>query len=405
MRWSSIFIGGESYGILNKTIDEGSFSMKIGIVGNYGNDNNGDEAILLSIIKQVTSTFDIGRNDLTVFSNNPKQTATRYGVTSYPLYYKNGNAVKTFIKTYSTNKQIVKTFDLLIIGGGGILMDLYRREAPLFGSYAMMAKNSGVPYVIYGCGAGPLHTGLGKWFIRYMCKHADSVSVRDPESMELLRSIGVKEPIQTIGDPAFSLREGTRKPVETPVNIGVTAVPFYHGGYWPEEDVTKYNEYIEGMAKNLDALAEEHSVNINFFATKYPQDADVTKDIQAKMTYADRTSIIDENLLPEQILEVTAQQDIVIGTRLHSLILATCTETPIMAISYHHKVHDFMKLADLEKFAFPISKMNQEHTLFVSAFNEMKENWIETSDRTKALSARLYEEAMKGTNQFRNAVN
>ena len=129
--------------------------MKIGIVGNYGNDNNGDEAILLSIVKQVTSTFNIGSEQLTVFSNNPEQTAKRYGVSSFPLYYKNGNAVKTFFKTYRKNKEIVKTFDLLIIGGGGILMDLYKREAPLYGSYAMMAKNSNTPYVIYGCGAGP----------------------------------------------------------------------------------------------------------------------------------------------------------------------------------------------------------------------------------------------------------
>ncbi|MFS0575621.1 polysaccharide pyruvyl transferase family protein [Sporosarcina sp. 179-K 3D1 HS] len=379
--------------------------MKIGIVGNYGNDNNGDEAILLSIIKQVTATFDISHSDLTVFSNNPKQTATRYGVTSFPLYYKNGNAVKTFMKTYSNNKQIVKTFDLLIIGGGGILMDLYRREAPLFGSYAMMAKNSRVPYIVYGCGAGPLHTGLGKWFIRYMCKNADSVSVRDPESMELLRSIGVKEPVRIIGDPAFSLRgENSREPSKAPVNIGVTAVPYYHAGYWPEEDVSRYEDYVEGMAKNLDHLAEHHNVNINFFATKFPQDADVTKDIQAKMTHADKTSILDKNLLPDQILEITAQQDIVIGTRLHSLILATCTETPVMAISYHPKVHDFMKLADLERFAFPISEMNQDRTLFLEAFNEMKGSWTETADRTKELSIRLYEEAMKGTDQFRNAI-
>lgn len=178
--------------------------MKIGIVGNYGNDNNGDEAILFSIIKQVTSTFKIDSNDLTVFSNNPKQTAERYGVTSFPLYYKNGNAVKTFFKTYQNNKRIVKTFDLLIIGGGGILMDLYKREAPLFGSYAMMAKNSKTPYVVYGCGAGPLSSGIGKWFIRYMAKHAESISVRDPESVELLKSIGVKEHVLTIGDPAFS---------------------------------------------------------------------------------------------------------------------------------------------------------------------------------------------------------
>ncbi|MEK3935584.1 polysaccharide pyruvyl transferase family protein [Sporosarcina sp. FSL W7-1349] len=378
--------------------------MKIGIVGNYGNDNNGDEAILLSIIKQVTSTFDIGRSDLTVFSNNPKQTATRYGVTSFPLYYKNGNAVKTFGKTFSANRKIVKTLDLLIIGGGGILMDLYGREAPLFGSYAMMAKNSGVPYVVYGCGAGPLNTGLGKWFIRYMCKHADSVSVRDPESKELLQSIGVKQSIQVIGDPAFSLREGTREPSAVPVSIGVTAVPYYHAGYWPEEDVSRYDDYVEGMARNLDRLAEQHDVKINFFATKYPQDADVTKDIQAKMTYADRTSIIDENLLPERILDVTAQQDIVIGTRLHSLILATCTETPVMAISYHHKVNDFMKLAELEQFAFPISEINQNHDLFLEAFTEMEGDWTGTSERTKELSVLLYEDAMKGTEQFRSAV-
>ncbi len=31
--------------------------MKIGIVGNYGNDNNGDESILLSIIMQVEASI------------------------------------------------------------------------------------------------------------------------------------------------------------------------------------------------------------------------------------------------------------------------------------------------------------------------------------------------------------
>ncbi len=378
--------------------------MKIGIVGNYGNDNNGDEAILLSIIKQVTSTFNIGSEQLTVFSNNPEQTAQRYGVSSFPLYYKNGNAVKTFFKTYRLNKEIVKTFDLLIIGGGGILMDLYKREAPLYGSYAMMAKNSNTPYVIYGCGAGPLLSGLGKWFIRYMCKHAESVSVRDPESAELLREIGVKEDVQIIGDPAFSLRqEGAEKSV-APTKIGITAVPYYNAGYWPEGNPAIYNDYVEGMAKNLDNLAARHDVELTFFATKFPQDADVTKDIQQKMTHKEKISIIDDNLLPDRILDVTAQQDIIIGTRLHSLILATCTETPIMAISYHHKVNDFMKLAELEAYAFPIGDIHKQDTLFLDAFNDMTENWPETIDNTKKLSQQLYDASMAGTKQFVDAV-
>ncbi|MBE1556656.1 polysaccharide pyruvyl transferase family protein [Sporosarcina limicola] len=378
--------------------------MKIGIVGNYGNDNNGDEAILQSIIKQVMSTFTIETENLTVFSNNPTQTSERYGVSSFPLYYKNGNAVKTFIKTYNNNKEIVKTFDLLIIGGGGILMDLYRREAPLFGSYAMMAKNTKVPYVIYGCGAGPLHTGLGKWFIRYMCKHAESISVRDPESAELLQSIGVKESIKTIGDPAFSLREVRGGKSDVPMKIGITAVPYYNAGYWPEGNPAIYNDYVEGMAKNLDNLAAHHDVEITFFATKFPQDAEVTKDIQRKMSQKDKITIIEENLLPDRILAITAQQDIIIGTRLHSLILATCTETPVMAIAYHHKVNDFMKLAHLEKYSFPIGDLHKNETYFLNSFNEMKENWLVTVEKTKKLSRELYDESMTGTQQFVEAI-
>ncbi|MEK4253408.1 hypothetical protein [Ureibacillus sp. FSL K6-2830] len=73
--------------------------MKIGIVGNYGNDNNGDESILLSIIMQLEQAFNISREDITVFSNNTQQTSEQYGVQSYPLYYKRKNLYKTFYTT------------------------------------------------------------------------------------------------------------------------------------------------------------------------------------------------------------------------------------------------------------------------------------------------------------------
>lgn len=378
--------------------------MKIGIVGNYGNDNNGDEAILLSIITQVTTVFQIPSDAITVFSNNPKQTAKRYQVMSAPLYYKKGNAVKTFAATFMQNKKVVKSFDLLIIGGGGILMDLYKREAPLYGSYAMMAKTSGVPYVIYGCGAGPLTSDLGKWFIRYMSRHADSISVRDPESAELLESVGVKQDVAVIGDPAFSLKQERKELSEKPVKIGVTAVPYYHGGYWPESKEELYEQYIEGMAKNLDALAAVHPVEITFFATKFPQDADVTKDIRKLMKESAKTKVIDENLLPRDLLDISAEQDLVIGTRLHSLILATCTSTPVMAVCYHHKVADFMKLADLEDAAVAIGELHDTDQHFLSIYESLAADWPQTCRKTRQLSERLYDAAMSGTKQFTEAL-
>ena len=70
---------------------KGCSLMKIGIVGNYGNDNNGDESILFGIIEQVKQTFSVTSADITVFSNNMQQTSEQYGVQSYPLYYRKTN--------------------------------------------------------------------------------------------------------------------------------------------------------------------------------------------------------------------------------------------------------------------------------------------------------------------------
>ncbi|MER1998642.1 MAG: polysaccharide pyruvyl transferase family protein [Lysinibacillus sp.] len=350
-------------------------NVKIGIVGNYGNDNNGDEAILLSIIRQLQKAFNVDTTDITVFSNNPTQTAERYNVQSAPLYIRGKNAALTFAKTFRKNTTVVKKLDFLVIGGGGILMDLYKREAPLYGSYAMMAHSNNVPYVVYGCGAGPLTSTMGQFFIRFMCKHAQNISVRDPKSEALLKSIGVQKDIFIIGDPAFSLEADRTGYSNKPLKIGVTAVPYHNGSYWPSSDEEKYNNYITGMAKNLDKIIEKFGVEIQFYATKYPQDADVTKDIQKLMKNPQNTNVLEENLPPQRLLEVSSELDVVIGTRLHSLILATDAKTPLIAVSYHNKVNDFMQMAGLGDYSIDIEELHKRDDYFERLVTKMDNNW------------------------------
>ncbi|MFJ7736008.1 polysaccharide pyruvyl transferase family protein [Lysinibacillus sp. NPDC097287] len=378
--------------------------MKIGIVGNYGNDNNGDESILFGILQQVKQTFSVTNEDITVFSNNTQQTSERYGVHSYPLYYKKGNLYKTFIHTFRNNKEYVSNFDLLIIGGGGILMDFYRREAHLYLTYAMMAKQCNIPYIIYGCGAGPLDTLSGKISIRLMCRYAANISVRDPQSKQLLQSIGVKKPIEVIGDPAFTLKMDRESYSEKPMNIGVSAVPYYNANYWPEGDVIKYEKYITSMAKNLDNVIANQNVNITFFATKFPQDVTVTKDIQKKMQFSQQTSIIDENLVPERLLEVTGALDIVIGTRLHSLILATNSETPIIAVSYHTKVQDFMSFVDASDRCLQMQDLQDDEGALSDIVGRLSSNWQQSIAETKQIATHVHQEAMHGQELMKKAV-
>lgn len=371
--------------------------MKIGIVGNYGNNNQGDEAILHGILIQLENTFQVERKDITVFSTNPVQTAADYGVQTANLTHKRKSSVMTFLHTLLKNKSSVGKLDLLIIGGGGILMDLYRNSTILFGLYGWLAKVTSTPFIIYGAGAGPITTLFGERVVRHLGNNAKLVSVRDNESQRLLRHVGVNKEVHVIGDPAFQVtRPSNQSSTEKALQIGVTAVPYYHSSYWPEENRQFYSDYINGMAQNLDKLLEQNpDAAVNFFATKHPHDTEVTKDITHLMTYNRRCRIYDENLTHMDIVTLLMEQDLLIGTRLHSLILALVANTPIIAVSYHQKVKDFMVTIDCQDFSVDINALHLRDDYFVVAFAEMNEDWANTLNK----SVNVYEQMKQKSDQ------
>lgn len=379
--------------------------LKIGIVGNYGNNNNGDEAILLGLLNQLEKHFHVNRQDILVFSNNPEQTKERYQVQADSLYIKKKKAALTFLATFQKHRSTIKKLDLLIIGGGGILMDLYGREAILYGMYGWLGKLANRPVVVYGVGAGPILTKKGAMFIRSLAGLSKMVSVRDPKSKQLLQSIGVKKDIHIIGDPAFQMKEATKLHQDIPTNIGVTAVPYYHKSYWPEENKEKYENYVMGMAMNLDQiLCTYPDVFVTFFATKHPQDMWVTKDIVERMSHKKNCQIIEEPLDPTEIVEQTAKQDLVIGTRLHSLILSLVSETPILAVSYHHKVRDFMEMIGRNEDVIDIETLADHPKFFFEAYRNMRENWSTHQSIYQDVAKQMKEKSLKGMPLVEKAI-
>lgn len=375
--------------------------MRIGIVGNYGNNNNGDEAILAGIIEQVIAHYNISTSDIVVFSNNPPQTSNRFGVESAPLYYKRSSAIMTAIETITKNSSIVRGLDMLVIGGGGILMDFYNREAQLFGSYGYMAKRGKVPYIVYGCGAGPITSTMGKFFIRHLVNGSESASVRDPKSRDLLKKIGVRKDVQIVGDPSFALPSYVKEKSGDRIrNIGVTVVPYYNLAYWPEANDIKYDNYVQGMADNLDALLEVKDVNINLFSTKFPHDVDVTVDVYNRMKNKERVTVNKENLSPNEIIKISAEQDMLIGTRLHSVYLAVNAKTPVMAISYHHKVADFMDMVDMGDRTIQIEDLTNQKDSILKIVKKMDEEWPDKLTEAKTLAEKMRDLARLGVKQF-----
>src|SRR5699024_11818622 len=133
-----------------------------------------------------------------------------------------------------------------------------------------------------------------------------------------------------IADPDFQFRSPLckkKKDMQEIFHVWVTVLLYNHANYWPSEDKEKYNNYVTGMAMNLERLLdEEPRIQINFFSTKHPQDTAVSQDIVEQMQNKNRCMVYDERLDQQEILEKIGEQDLIIGTRLHSLILARSEE-------------------------------------------------------------------------------
>lgn len=377
--------------------------MRIGIIGNYGNNNNGDEAILLGLLTQLVHHLHINRDDIVVFSHNPEDTTKRYGVRAERLLYKK-NKRPSFFHTFKQYWNVIRHIDVLIIGGGGLLMDMYKRDAPLYGVLGILARYAGCRVVIYGVGAGPIQTTIGRFFIRQLLKCACSISVRDDDSKHLLRRIGIKKPIDVIGDPAFYVPISSPRQKSSDIRrVAVTAVPYFSHKYWPIYDQNKYSEYIQGMADSLDELIEHVDVDVTFFSTKFPQDVEVTRHIIERMQHVHRVKIVDDHLHPQDIIDICMDHDIVIGTRLHSLILSVLSHTPIIGIGYHHKVFHFMKMIGEESYFLPISELQQKDRLLY-AVREMQREWIDIQERICKRAEEMKKEASKGIEQLRKVI-
>ncbi|MEW4309202.1 polysaccharide pyruvyl transferase family protein [Rossellomorea marisflavi] len=377
--------------------------MKIAIVGNYGNDNNGDEAILSGLITQL-GKCGIEKKDITVFSNNPINTTERIRVKSIPLLIKNKSKLLNIINTIFHHWKVVGSFDAIIIGGGGLLMDLYTRDLPLYSTIGIFGKLKKKKILIYGVGVGPLRTTLGKFLVRIISNISVAVSVRDQNSKELLNSLGINKEVLVIGDPAFSNDTPIYSKNKNIKTIGVTAVPYFSKNYWPETNKDIYDNYISGMASNIDKLTENYEVTIKFFSTKYPEDVEVTKDIYKKLKNTDRVELVTENMKPTELIKFISELDLVIGTRLHSLILAVLTETPVIGVEYHHKVRDFMNESNLLDQSVPIGELSEYTDLFKRKFESLSLDMRQTEDVSSKLRKYYMDIEKRGITQINKNI-
>lgn len=310
---------------------------KIVLSGYYGFDNIGDEAVLFSIIAALRK--EIKEVELIVLSNNPDKTKALYGVESVNRW-----DMKAVAKA-------IKESDLLISGGGSLLQDVTSgKTVPYYLAIVKIAQFYKKKVVFYSQGIGPVNKGISRWLIKKVVSKVDGIFVRDLASKQLLEEIGVKNPIGEALDPVLGIElpEGKmfHKESATPT-VGIYLRPWIDD----QHDKNLKESLIPGLTELL-----EKGYNLYFIPMHYEQDREIARQLAEELkesiqgnkkidacSFDSRVEVVDRLLSIKEVLVYTASFDLVIGMRLHSLIMAAASKVPVMALSYDPKVTQFMK--------------------------------------------------------------
>lgn len=307
-------------------------AFRVGITGSYGGLNLGDEAILQVIIHQLRRDVPV---EITVFSRNPQDTLQRHQV---------DRAVP--VREFSRGEILpqIQALDLLIVGGGGILFDA---EARLYLREALLAREQGVPVVLFAAGAGPLNDAVVQQAVRETLSEFALLTVRERSARQVLETAGVEGEILITADPALLLQpeplpsealdrenlQGERRLVGMSVREPGSAAP----------DISE-EKYHGLLADAADFMVDRFDAEVVFVPMeRQVLDVQHAHAVVSKMLRPQRAMVLKGEYSPGQILSLMKRFEFAVGMRLHFLIFAALQATPFVALPYASKVGGFLE--------------------------------------------------------------
>lgn len=310
-------------------------TQTIVISGYYGFRNSGDEAVLKSIL---TSLEEEGlaagvQIEPVVLSIDPEWTSRTYGVKSVHRM-KLGEV-----------RNAIKNSNGLISGGGSLLQDATgAKSIPYYLGVIKLAQWMRKPTFVYAQGIGPVNRKLYHRFISSVFRRCKYISVRDVESAELLRSMGIQgDNIQVVPDPVMGLElpKGSEESLRKELSAGALPIIGVSVRYWNPER-TELTELAEGLR----LLSLRTPVHIRFLPFHFPGDDEVSRYVMGLIGdvkgNGSRVSIASEVEHPQDMLREVSRCSLLIGMRLHSLIYAASQNVPMLGISYDPKIDHFL---------------------------------------------------------------
>jgi polysaccharide pyruvyl transferase CsaB len=360
--------------------------IKVLVSGYLGFDNSGDE----SILKAITSSIRRDRCDLelTVFSSNPERTSSNHGIESVYSF----NLIKII--------KAVKKCDILISGGGNLLQDKTSSHSLWYYVFIiMLAKLFKKKVMLYANGVGPLTKKFNKYLVKKVINKVDFITIRETLSIDILKELGITKPqIELTADPVYMLNPSDDEVIDkifeqegirlNDFNVGISVRKWN-----TENEMRKFGQLCDSLIDKLGA-------NIVLIPMQYPSDLIVCEQISKYINHP--ISIIKERYSSTEQIGIVGKMDLVISMRLHTLIYASLTGTPMLGIIYDEKIKHFLSRINMP---YVENIMELDIDIMVSEVMNIKNNLVNLSKGLIEDAKHLKEDALKNNEFLYNLID
>ena len=368
--------------------------MKIGLLDHMGYGNLGDaatqEALIANIKARVPGAAIIG------FSLNPDDTRKRHNIPCYsitnwhPGLNKSEQAgtdgsstrprplrsrIKLILKKIPVfsavawqvlnlarevmhlgrSFKILQSLDVLIIAGGGQLCELWRgpwsHPYNVF-KFSALTKLANKQLLFLNVGAGPLNSTLSRAFAKCSVRLADYISFRDVQSQTLIEQVGVKRKTHVFPDSAYALDlsdykiNGSAK-ADKPL-VGINPIGFCDPRIWPRQDPCVYSRYLDNLAA-FSLWLLSHDYRLKIFSGEASVDLYAIEDLKARLLTSLTPADINMICVPpsagvKDLLAEMSGMEFVVTSKFHGVIFSHLLAKPVIALSYHNKIDDLMRI-------------------------------------------------------------
>ncbi|MDW8320437.1 MAG: polysaccharide pyruvyl transferase CsaB [Armatimonadota bacterium] len=292
--------------------------------GYYGFANVGDEAVLAGLAQGLRQAGYAG--SLTVLSADTAYTQREHHLPAI---------VRTDLRRVW---QAMREARVFVLGGGSLIQDVTSaRSVVYYLGMHTLARRAGCRIAWIGQGVGPLRRSWARWWVARAARQAEAVVVRDTASAELLQGMGVTQ-VQTGADLSFLLPEANTengwKVLQRFGVAGKDTLIAIAPRRWRGEEASLVSLF-QTISRNANRQWGARTVLLPMQASR---DGVLIERIASG---APEAIMIHEPLPVQAVKDVLGCCRVVVGMRLHALMLAAASGVPALALSYDPKVRAF----------------------------------------------------------------